>query len=166
MARQVAELVQSISPAMPVSHVRTMRQALSGINGLFLFQMGAGIAAALGILGLILAVVGVYGVVSYSASQRTQEIGIRLALGAQPGQILRMVLRQGLTIVAVGVALGMLGAAGISRLVGGLLVGVGGTDPLTYFGASLVLAMVAMSACYIPARRVTKVDPMTALHYE
>ena len=141
-------------------------QALSGINGLFLFQMGAGIAAALGILGLILAVVGVYGVVSYSASQRTQEIGIRLALGAQPGQILRMVLRQGLTIVAVGVALGMLGAAGISRLVGGLLVGVGGTDPLTYFGASLVLAMVAMSACYIPAWRATKVDPMTALHYE
>ncbi|MGH9703898.1 MAG: ADOP family duplicated permease, partial [Candidatus Acidiferrales bacterium] len=166
MSRQVTELVQSIAPAMPVSHVRTMRQALSGINGLFLFQMGAGIAAALGILGLILAVVGVYGVVSYSASQRTQEIGIRVALGAQPGQILRMVLRQGLTIIAVGVALGMLAAAGISRLVGGLLVGVGGTDPLTYLGASLVLAVVAMSACYLPARRATKVDPMIALHYE
>ena len=166
MEREVTELVQSIAPAMPVLRVRTMRQALSGINGLFLFEMGAGIAASLGILGLILAVVGVYGVVSYSASQRTQEIGIRMALGAQPGQILRMVFRQGFAIIAVGVALGVLGAAGMSRLVGGLLVGVGGTDPLTYFSASLVLATVAMAACYIPARRATKVDPMTALHYE
>jgi predicted permease len=166
MSREVTELVQSIAPAMPVLHVRTMRQALSGFNGLFLFEMGAGVAAALGFLGLILAVVGVYGVVSYAASQRTQEIGIRMALGAQPGQILRMIFRQGLTIIAVGVALGLLGAAGMSRLVSGLLVGVGGTDPLTYFGASLVLAMVAMAACYIPARRATKVDPMIALHYE
>lgn len=166
MSREVTELVHAFAPAMPVLHVRTMKQALSGVNGLFLFEMGAGLAASLGILGLALAVVGVYGVVSYAAGQRTQEIGIRMAMGAQPGQILQMIFRQGLYLVAIGVASGLFAAYGISRLVGNFLVGVAPTDPLTYLTASFLLASIALAACYLPARRATRIDPMMALRYE
>jgi putative ABC transport system permease protein len=139
---------------------------MNTLNGLLLFQIGAGIAAALGILGLILAVVGVYGIVSYVTSQRTHEIGIRLALGAEPRQILKMVLRQGLVIIGVGLALGLVSAVVAGRLASNFLVGVNPADPLIFGGVSVLLACVALFACYIPARRATKVDPMVALRYE
>ena len=158
--------IRNLEPGMPTFDVQTMTQAMDTPNGLMLFQLGAGLAGALGILGLILAIVGVYGVVSYAASQRTHEIGIRLALGAQPGQILKMIFRQGLLIVGVGLSLGILAALGISRLVGSLLVGVGGTDLLTYAVVSIILAAVALAACFVPARRAMRVDPMVALRYE
>jgi putative ABC transport system permease protein len=131
-----------------------------------MFQFAAALAASLGILGLILAVVGVYGVISYAASQRTHEIGIRLALGAQPMQILKMIFRQGLIIVGAGVLFGALAAFAMARLVGNLLFGVPPSDLVTYVTASALLAIVALFACYIPARRAMKVDPMIALRYE
>jgi ABC-type antimicrobial peptide transport system permease subunit len=124
------------------------------------------LAAALGIVGLVLAIIGVYGVVAYMAAQRTHEIGIRLALGATPREILVTVLRQGISIIAFGSASGLLLAFGLARIVGHFLVGVSPTDPFTYATVGLMLALVALAACSIPARRATKVDPIVALRYE
>jgi putative ABC transport system permease protein len=166
MARETTGLIHSIEPAMPVYDVQSMTAALETLNGFLAFRFAAALAASLGILGLILAVVGVYGVISYAASQRTHEIGIRLTLGAQPGQILKMIFRQGFLIVGSGVLGGVLTAAAMARLVGNLLFGVPPGDPLTYMTAAALLAVVALLACYIPARRATRVDPMVALRYE
>ena len=162
----VQQEIDKLAPGLPMFDVETMTQGLNTLNGLLLFQIGAGIAAALGILGLVLAIVGVYGIVSYVTSQRTHEIGIRLALGAEPRQILKMVLRQGLVIVGVGLALGLISAAAAGRLAANFLVGVSPLDPLIFGSVSVFLAIVAVLACYIPARRATKVDPMVALRYE
>ncbi|MGH9727721.1 MAG: ABC transporter permease, partial [Candidatus Acidiferrales bacterium] len=166
MNREVVATVHSLAPTMPVLDIQTMTEALDNVNGFMLFRIGAGLAASLGILGLTLAVVGVYGVVSYGASQRTHEIGIRLALGAQPADVLWMILHQGFFVVAAGLVAGILAAAAIARLVGNFLSGVSPADPLTYIGASLLLGAVSLLACYIPARRAMRVDPMTALRYE
>jgi predicted permease len=163
---EVRAVAQSLAPAVPVYGVRTMTEALHGINGLLLFELGASLAAALGTLGLVLAIVGVYGVMSYAVSQRTQEIGIRMALGAQRGDILRMIGRQGLVIVAAGMTIGLVAALAVSRMVGDFLVGIVPSDPITYIGVSALLASVACLATYLPTRRATKVDPMVALRYE
>jgi predicted permease len=162
---QVESLIESLAPSMPVFDVQTMTQALDTVNGLLLFQIGAGLAASLGLLGLILAVVGVYGVISYSASQRTHEIGVRMAIGAQPFDILKMVFRQGLLIVCIGLILGMGAAFASARVLESFLT-VSATDPLTYLAVAAALTFVALCACYVPARRATKVDPMNALRYE
>lgn len=164
--REVFDMIHRAAPAMSIFDVQTMSEALDTLNGFMLFQIGAGLAASLGILGLVLALVGVYGVVSYSASQRTHEIGIRVALGAQPADVLRMILRQGLLIVGAGLLSGILAAAAIARLVGNFLSGVSPVDPLTYAMASILLATIALLACYIPARRTMRVDPTVALRYE
>ena len=164
--REALGTIQSLAPVMPVVDVQTMGEALDTINGLLLYQVGAGLAASLGFLGFALAIVGVYGVVSYSASQRTHEIGVRMALGAQPAQVLKMIFRHGFFIIGAGLVMGVLAAAGFARLVGSFLSGVSPLDPLTYFGASLLLAGIALLACYVPARRAMKVDPMVALRYE
>jgi putative ABC transport system permease protein len=163
---QVRAIAQSLAPAVPVYGVRTMSEVLHGGNGLLFFEIGASLAAALGLLGLILATVGVYGVMSYAVRQRTQEIGIRVALGAQRRDILAMVGRQGVLIVATGLAAGLLAALAVGRLVNNFLVGVASTDPVTYVGVSVLLAAVAGLATYVPTRRATKVDPMVALRYE
>jgi putative ABC transport system permease protein len=163
---EVRKVAQSLAPAVPVYGVRTMTAALQTGNGLLLFELGASLAAALGILGLILATVGVYGVMSYAVRQRTQEIGIRIALGAQRRDILTMVGRQGLLIVAIGLTAGLLAALAVGRLVNDFLVGVASTDPVTYVGVSVLLAAVAGLATYVPTRRATQVDPMVALRYE
>jgi predicted permease len=162
---QVESLIESLAPSIPVFDVQTMTQALDTVNGLLLFQIGAGLAASLGLLGLILAVVGVYGVISYSASQRTHEIGVRMAIGAQPFDILKMVFRQGLLIVCIGLILGMGAAFASARVLESFLT-VSATDPLTYLSVAAALTFVALCACYIPARRATKVEPMNALRYE
>jgi putative ABC transport system permease protein len=166
MVRETTGLIHSLEPAMPVYDVQSMTTALDTLNGFLLFRFAAALAASLGILGLILAVGGVYGVISYAASQRTHEIGIRLALGAQPRQILKMIFRQGFFIVGAGVLAGILAAAAMARLVGNLLFGVPPGDPLTYITASVLLAIVALLACYIPAQRAMRVDPMVALRPE
>jgi putative ABC transport system permease protein len=163
---EVRGIAQSLAPAIPVYGVRTMNEALHGGNGLLFFELGASLAAALGMLGLILAIVGVYGVMSYAVSQRTQEIGLRIALGAQKGDILRMIGRQGALIVASGVTAGLLAALAVGRLVSDFLVGITPSDPITYVGVSVLLATVACLATYLPTRRATRVDPMVALRYE
>jgi putative ABC transport system permease protein len=117
-------------------------------------------------LALLLAGVGIYGVVSYIAGRRTQEIGIRMALGAQSSDVLRMVLGEGAKMTVVGVLIGLLAALGLTRLMSNLLFGVSATDPATFVLVSGVLALVALSACYIPARRATRIDPMVALRFE
>jgi len=165
MIPQIESLIESLAPSMPVFDVQTMTQAIDTLNGLLLFQIGAGLAASLGLLGLVLAVVGVYGVISYSASQRTHEIGIRMAVGAQPIDILKMVFRQGLLIVSIGLVLGM-GAAFASAHVLKSFLAVSATDPWTYLSVAAALTFVALCACYIPARRATKVDPINALRCE
>jgi predicted permease len=159
----VINIVHQMDSTMPVYNVNSMETVLNGINGLFLFRLGAGLAALLGGLGLVLAVVGVYGVISYSAAQRTREIGIRMALGAQRKQIVSGILRQGLVILAFGMIVGGLAAAGIGQVAGSFLVGVSGLDPLTYGCVSLMLAAIAVAATLIPALRASRVDPMIAL---
>ena len=120
----------------------------------------------MGLLGLLLAVIGVYGVVSYGAAQRTREIGIRMALGASPGDVRRLVLGQGLLLVIGGVVAGIAAAAAMARLAARYILLVSTTDPLTFAGVTLVLAAIALLACYLPARRAMRVDPMVALRHE
>jgi predicted permease len=166
MIAQVQNEVRAVDPNMPVSDVETMRHSLAGGNGYFIFQVGAVLAAAMGLLGLTLAVVGVYGVVSFAASQRTHEIGIRMALGAGRRDILRLVLQQGLLLVIAGVLSGAVLAWALTRSMATILVGVSPTDALTYVTATLVLAAIGFWACYAPARRAMRLDPMVALRYE
>jgi ABC-type antimicrobial peptide transport system permease subunit len=146
--------------------VTTMEQVLVGPNALQVFQIGARAAGILGAIGLILATVGVYGVVSFAAVQRTREIGIRMALGGAPRDVLRLVLKQGVGMVIAGLSVGLLAAWGLTRVMGGLLIGVSPSDPLTYATVALLLTAVALLACWIPARRATRVDPGIALRYE
>jgi putative ABC transport system permease protein len=119
-----------------------------------------------GLLGLGLAAVGVFSVVAYSVSQRTREIGIRMALGAQPGDVTRLVLKEGMIPVGIGISVGLGAGLALAQLVASLLYGVSATDPITFASVTLLLAAVAFVACYVPARRAMKVDPIVALRYE
>jgi putative ABC transport system permease protein len=163
MIPEVEKVVRSLAPDMPMFDVRTMRSALNGINGFFLFRIGAGLTATLGLLALALATVGVYGVVSYSVSQRTHEIGIRSALGAQRGDILKMILKQGVAAILSGIALGLVLAVGAGGILKSMLVGVGPYDPLTFIAISGLLAGIATIASLIPALRALRIDPSRTL---
>jgi putative ABC transport system permease protein len=151
-------------PEAAVSSVSTMEQVLSGVIARPRFN-----ALLLGIFAVIaalLAAVGLYGVISYTVTQNTREIGIRLALGAQPRDVLMLVVGQGLALTLIGVAVGVIGAVALTRLLQKMLYGVTATDPLTFIGVSCLLTLTALLACYLPARRATRIDPIVALHYE
>jgi predicted permease len=166
LAPTAQQIIRSIDPNLPVTDVRSMRQTMDGGNGFFLLNMGALFGGALGVLGLLLALVGIYGVVSYSASQRTQEIGVRMALGARPSDALRLVVGQGLLLVVIGLGIGVLAALGVSSMMTTLLFGISPRDPLTFIAVPVLLGTMAIVASYIPALRATRVDPMTALRSE
>jgi predicted permease len=166
LASAVQREIQSVDPALPVYGVQLMRQSLNGVNGFFLARMGAMFASILGLLGLLLAVVGVYGVVSYAVALRTQEIGVRMALGAQSGKVLAMILRQGVTLAGYGLLIGLALALALSTFLKSLLFQVSSADPVTYAGVSLLMLAITVVACYIPARRASAVDPLVALRYE
>jgi len=165
MIPETEHVIESLAPQLPIFDVQTMSQALNTLNGLLFYKIGAVLAALLGMLGLILAIVGVYGVVSYAATQKTHEIGVRMALGAQPADILKMVFREGLLIVGIGLIAGIGGALAAGQVVGSFLT-VSARDPVTYAIVTAILLIVALSACFIPARRAMRVDPMVALRYE
>jgi predicted permease len=163
---RVEREIHALDADMPVTDLQTMRRSLNGLGGFLIFRLGATQAAAMGVLGLILAIVGVYGVVSYGAAQRTREIGIRMAMGAKPFDILRLVLRQGVILVAVGVAAGLVLTLALARVLKRVLLMASATDPFAFIGVTLLLTAVALAACYIPARRAMRVDPMNALRHE
>jgi putative ABC transport system permease protein len=149
---------------LPIADVRLMDNiAAAAVSGPRLALLLVGIFAA---LALVLATVGIYGVISYSVTQRIHEIGVRVALGAQLGDVLRLVVGQGMKLAAAGVAFGLVAALALHSVMNSLLYGVSATDPLTLAAVSLVLMMIAAVACYIPARRATRVDPVVALRYE
>ncbi|MFZ0039334.1 MAG: ABC transporter permease [Candidatus Acidiferrales bacterium] len=158
--------LHEMAPNLPVFDVQTMEEALNGGNGFFLYRFGAEITTGIGFLGLVLAIVGVYSVVSYAAAQRSHEIGIRMALGANPREILKMILRQGLGVVGIGLAIGLAAAFAGTRAASQMFVGVRPSDPTTYVAVVAILAGVALLACWIPARRATRVDPLVALRHE
>ncbi len=158
--------VHRLAPDLPVIDAETMRTVVEGTNGTQLFKIGAYFAAAIGGLGLFLAVLGVYGVVSFAAVQRTREIGIRMALGGTERDVLRLVLRQGVRMVVAGLLAGVVVALAVTRVMARFLLGVSPSDPLTYATVALALSAIAILACWIPAHRATRVDPGIALRYE
>ena len=166
LSTQVQSQVRELAPSLAISEMQTLDQALQGLNGFLFFRLGAQLTGTMGLLGLILAVVGVYSVASYAAVQRTQEIGIRMAIGATPGDILKMVLRQGLGTVGIGLLAGLVAAFAGTRLLADLFYGVTPNDPVTYAAVAALLLAVVLLACWIPARRATRVSPVIALRFE
>ena len=160
----VRQQVQAVDPTLPVFGARTLSETLSASLTVRRFSME--MIALFGLTALLLAGLGIYGVISYTVSERTHEIGIRLALGAQKRDILGMIVRQGLRLAVAGAAVGLIGALMVSRLMTGLLYGVKPTDPLTFAAVAVLLVGVALLGCYVPARRAMRIDPMVALRYE
>jgi putative ABC transport system permease protein len=164
LGASVRNIVNEVDKTVPVSKVETMEHVVSqSISqprfNLFLLGLFSTVA-------LLLSAAGIYGVTAYTVTQRTHELGIRLALGAQVTDVLKMILGQGMAVIGIGLVLGLVAAFGLMRLLGSLLFGVGENDPLTFVAITLVLFVVALLACYIPARRATKVDPLEALRTE
>ena len=156
--------IRSVDSGVPILHLRPMTEIVSESVGVRRFQMG--LASLFAIFALLLAALGIYGVVGYSVARRRQELGIRMALGAQGSDLRNMILLQGMSPVVVGWAAGVLAALVTGGVIRGLLFGVTAQDPVTIASVTLVVLVTAALACYIPARRATKVDPMVALRYE
>jgi putative ABC transport system permease protein len=164
LTSQMRQVVAGVAPGVPLYRVGTMQHRISqsldqSRFNTFLMSIFAGLA-------LFLAALGIYGVMAYSVTQRNHEIGIRIALGARSWDVLRLIVGQGLWLVLAGIGIGLGGALALTHVLQGMLFGVTSTDPWTFAGASLLLGAVALAACYLPARRATKVDPMVALRYE
>jgi putative ABC transport system permease protein len=158
------QAVWSIDPSQPISNVDTLEQIVS--KSIAQPRLNMVLMMLFGGLALLLSAVGIYGLLSYAVTQRTQEMGIRMALGANVVDVLKLVLKQGMLLALIGEAIGVAGAFALTRLMGGLLFGVTPTDTSIFVGVVAVLTFTALLACYIPARRATKVDPLVALRYE
>jgi putative ABC transport system permease protein len=162
----VREQVQALDPDLALYSVATMEQLIADTPATFQRRYPALLMAVFAAVALILAAIGIYGVISYSVNQRRHEIGIRMALGATRGDIYKLVIGEGLALALLGIGAGLAAAFGLTRLMSSLLFGVSATDPNTFIIISMILAGVALGACFVPARRATKVDPMVALRYE
>lgn len=165
-ASDILRAIAGVDRAMPTYGVRTMSEALHGFNGLLMFEIAAALAAVLGGVGLLLSIVGIYGMLSFSVTQRTREFGIRMALGAPRSAVVRMTMRQGFTVVACGLAIGVGLAFLVGRLVKDFLVGVPASDPVTFVAVTGTLALVGVIAVFIPAMRAARVQPSIALRSE
>jgi predicted permease len=166
LAPRLEREIKALAPDLPIADLRTMNQSLAGLFGYLIFRIGAIQATGMGVLGLTLALIGVYGVVSFGASLRTREIGIRVALGAQPRDILRLMLGQGLQLVTVGILVGLAASLAMARVLSRFLPLVDATDWVTFVSVATGLAALALWACYLPARRATRVPVMAALRHE
>jgi putative ABC transport system permease protein len=164
MTTAITKEIQALDPDMPVYDVNTMDQRL--YDSLARRRFAMFLLGVFAVIASILAAIGIYGVMAYSVNERTHEIGIRLALGAQPSNVLQLVIRQALMLTSMGIAIGLAGAIALTRIMSSLLFGVSATDGLTFVITPLLLGGIALLASYIPARRGAKVDPMVALRYE
>jgi putative ABC transport system permease protein len=164
MAQSVERAIHSVDPNQPVYKVESMEEVVA--DSVARPRVESSLLALFAGLALVLAAVGLYGVLAYSVSQRTQEIGIRMALGAEPGQLIRDVIQDALRLVLPGIAVGAIGSLAITRLLGSLLYEITPNDPGTLMVISVGLLLIAMLAAYVPARRAARVDPITALRYE
>lgn len=164
IAATIQKVIASVDPDQPVYRIRTMSELMA--DSVARRRLALLLLAVFAGLGFLLASLGIYGVVAYSVAQRQQEIGIRMALGAEPRQVLGMVLKQGLALSLAGIGAGYLAGLALTRLVASMLYGVGSTDSASFLGAAAALGVAALLASYIPARRATKVDPVVALRYE
>jgi predicted permease len=164
MLSEIRRIVQAVDVHIPITYEKTIQQHMA--IALWPSWMGAMLLGSLGLLAFILASMGVYGVMAYSVSQRTRELGIRMALGAQTSQVIRLVLRQGMFLAAIGLGFGLFAAVGSTRLAGSLLYGVNPSNPVIFVGVTSLLAFAAFAACYFPARRALKINPVTALRTE
>jgi putative ABC transport system permease protein len=164
MVAAVKREVQEMDRNQPIYNIKTMGQYLaeSVERRRFIMLLLAVFAG----VGLLLAVVGLYGVMSYAVSQRTHEIGIRVALGAQSSDVIKLIVGQGMLLTLIGIVIGLAAAYGLGGMMSSLLFGVGATDPWTFAGVAALLVWIALLACYLPARRATRVDPLVALRYE
>ena len=166
----VRTAIRELDPRIPLTDVQTLGEYFA--VGLYPFRILAVLMGACGVMALLLASLGIYGIISYSVAQRTRELGIRMALGALQKDILRMVIGQGMFVVIVGLGIGLLLSLALTRVLKSSLLElelplpVSAIDPLTFAGVTMLLAFVALAACYIPARRATKVNPIEALRYE
>jgi ABC-type antimicrobial peptide transport system permease subunit len=164
IADELRALLASMNPNLPIMTAQTLEASVA--LGLVPQRVAASVSGSLGMVGLLLAGIGIYGVTAYAVARRTREIGIRIALGARRADIIRMVLREGLSLTLIGSAMGLILAGAISRVLAEFLFGIPPIDPLTFTGTTALFMAIGLAACYVPARRATRIDAMESLRYE